>query len=170
MDRKIAAQVELFEHLPAGAGVYPVVILPTGMQANKREKPLAHIIHYATISRNTSSPTLFAIRGQQPLLFKQPFTYYPFGLNVAQPLEPEQVDWRLIEQRHDYLWCYNLSDNYIAYLKENYTLIATAGEGMIFRVNSARNLQAAEGMRPAAPAAAVASAPSNADARLSLKR
>lgn len=163
-DKKIAAQVSLFEHLPEGAGVYPVVILPTGIQANKREKPLAHIIHYATIYRHTSSPTLFALRGQQSLHFKQPFTYYPFGLSVAQPLAPDQVDWPLIRQKHDYLWCYNLSDSYIAYLKERCTLIAEAGDGMIFRVNHANSAQALEGTRP------VTSASSYASGELNLKR
>jgi hypothetical protein len=154
LDRRISTQVSLFSELPEGASVYPLILLPVEVAANKREKPLTHIIHYATIERQTYSPTLFALRGQQPLNFKYPFTYYPFGLNISTPLDVGRVNWQLIFDNHDYLWCYNLNDAYVAFLKENCRLVAEAGGGMIFRVDHARGLRAPEaGSIGAAPAA-----------------
>jgi len=138
LDGRIAAQLSLFSQLPRGSSVYPLVVLPTGARAQKMEKPLLHIIHYSTIERETHAPTLFALRGQQPLRFKREFSYYPFGLSVPAPLDAGRVDWQLILDNHDYLWGYNLPQPYAAFLKENCVLLAEAGGGALFRMDRAR--------------------------------
>lgn len=138
LDARIAAQVALFSHLPRGSSVYPLVVLPAGARAQKAERPLLHVIHYSTIERETHAPTLFALRGQQPLRFKREFSYYPFGLSVSAPLDVAGVDWRLILDNHDYLWGYNLPGAYAAFLKENCVLLAETGGGALFRVDHAR--------------------------------
>ena len=137
LDGMITTQVEMFNRFEDGARVYPMVFSSQGRQRKKIERSLRHIIHYSTIHRHTFSPTLFALKGQQPLVFKSKPKY--LHQNSVELPDPKKVDYEYLEHvfdNYDYLWCYRINDSYLQYLKDRCELVAEDPSGfMIFRLN-----------------------------------
>lgn len=133
IDEKIAAQVAAFNRFEDGAKVYPLVSRPAGYDRKKYmvDRSFWHIIHYSTIDRHTFSSTLFAIKGQQPIRFKNNIEF----TNPQTTKPVEGMEWEFIFGNYDYLWCYKINDKYMEYLKDNCQLVAETDDSMIFRVN-----------------------------------
>jgi hypothetical protein len=130
IDKAVAAEVEMFSCFKEGDRVYPIVFLPADAAANKAERAYEHSIHYSTIYQRTFSPTLFAARGQQPLVMKTKTRYVGLGRDVS----PYEVDWGPIFESYDYLWCYGIDESYAQFLKERCSLVSEAGKRLVFRV------------------------------------
>jgi hypothetical protein len=119
LDSRIAAQVALFETFEEGAKVYPLVFLPADRRGNKVERCFVHAIHYAAITRHTSSPTLFAIEGQHAIRFRKP------------PAEPAGLPE--IIAHYDYVWCYNPDEATTGFLDRHCTRVAGRDGALVFR-------------------------------------
>lgn len=130
LDKRFAEQVELFRHFEEGARVYPLYFKDT-IHNNKLDRPFDHVILYSVIYRHASTPTLFHIRGQQPLLFRNE----PYFIPLKSSTLPAQVNWQQIFSNYDYIWCYKISDDFLPYLKENGELIAANDDTMIYRAH-----------------------------------
>jgi hypothetical protein len=137
IDRTFSAQVAMFSYLEDGARVYPISY-PT-ITDNKMDRPLKHAIQYSTIDRHTFLPTLFALRGQQPLRFK----HDPSPLKIDLRIPPDQVNWIPIFDNYDYIWCYKIDNSYIQYLRNRCQFVAAASGVVIFRVTRSGEEQAA---------------------------
>ena len=79
--------------LPAGARVYALES-ENGL-STKRDSGFIHIIEFWTISHNADISTLFALPGQQPLVFRQPPCD---GSERANPA------WKQCFASYDYVW------------------------------------------------------------------
>jgi hypothetical protein len=130
MDEAVASEVEMFSRFKEGDRVYPIIFLPADPARNKVERAYEHSIHYSTIYRHTFSPTLFAARGQQPLVMKAA----PGHVRLSAEVPPQEVDWGPIFEDYDYLWCHGIDEGYARFLKERCSLVAQSGKAMIFRV------------------------------------
>jgi len=119
----------LFSVLPRGSWVFPITHLPKHVDQNKKERTYVHFVHYSTIQRKTFSPTLFTIPGQQPLrrLANEPYV-------EANATSPEQVDWQRVLERYDYLWCYDISADWIAPYRARLRPLRTADRVAIYEV------------------------------------
>lgn len=62
----------LLDRVPEGARIFPIFAPAGGADEQKRERVFRHFVHYATIRRHAYVPSLFAWRGQQPLVFRVP--------------------------------------------------------------------------------------------------
>ena len=133
LDEKIAAQVAMFSNFEEGAKVYPITLIADTVRNTKLQRPFTHVIHYSTLYRHTFSPTLLAVRGAQPVVFKDKQNY--LAASIESLPSPETVNWDFIFRNYDYLWCYRINSEYIQYLKERCQLVAEANECMIFRIN-----------------------------------
>jgi hypothetical protein len=122
-DRELAAQVAMFEQLPDGARLYPLVA-QAGDAASKRDRCMWHAAHYATVVRHACSPGLLAYPGQQPIRYRQAPPWLHSGAHV---------EWERIFNNYDYIWCYKAPD-YGAFLEQRCTVIASSANGVIFRV------------------------------------
>ena len=132
MDHEIRKQVAMFNSLPQNSNVYPIIFLPQDIRARKVERSYMHVIHYSTIYRHTFSPSLFAIKGQQPITLKNEAVYF-HEYHDQQP-QPEQVDWKAIFDNYNYIWCYNIDDRYDRWLRDETELVSDGGRYKIFRI------------------------------------
>jgi hypothetical protein len=132
-------QVGLFQSFPRHAKVYPMVNVP--MQPEEKKLGLAsfHMIHYAVIDRQIYSPHLLAFAGQQPIRYKTP----PIAFHSAADYFPSLGEFDRGKVRgevfasFDYLWCWNLPEDYRPFLERYCTSVAQQGKASIWRVNRA---------------------------------
>jgi hypothetical protein len=96
---EIAAQVQALDTaLPRNANVYS--LFPEGgAQVDKRQRPYAHIVSYATIDRNAHVSRTFAERSQQPLVSR---VDEAAAENAAPPFTVNPATFR----RYSYVWSY----------------------------------------------------------------
>lgn len=130
IDAKTEAQLALFERFEDGARVYPITFFPPDKEGAKNERPIHHVIHYATISRHIFAPTFFAYSGQQPVVYKE----RPRYVKVTQQKPPEAMEWGFIFDNYDYVWGYQLDDAYRKYLTARCDVVAENDEGVILRI------------------------------------
>lgn len=69
------AIVQSFDKLPRQATLYPAFFDSGGVNAVKQSRGLASLACYAVITRDAFVPSVFALSGQQPLIFKG---HHPF--------------------------------------------------------------------------------------------
>ncbi|HET7456041.1 MAG TPA: hypothetical protein VFJ74_00190 [Gemmatimonadaceae bacterium] len=62
----------LLDQVPEGARIFPIFSPGGGADQQKRERVFRHFVHYATVRHDAFVPSLFALRGQQPLVFRDP--------------------------------------------------------------------------------------------------
>lgn len=118
-----------FLSLPQGSWVYPIVVLPDEIDANKRERFFVHFIHYSTIWRRTFSPTIFTIPGQQPLRRR---VFEPY--REAAETEPHNISWQGVLSKYDYLWCYGLPHRALAKFGNMLRLVSEVGKVTVYEV------------------------------------
>lgn len=134
--RRIAAEVERLKALPDGVTVYPVVVLPTDKRKAKVERSLSFVVHYATINRHAFVPTLYAIKGQQPLLFRtEPHPHPTLTITTAQQWL-EFLASNDVWLGYDYVWSYGVSGGIEELLQTKSTVVTRADGFALWRVNS----------------------------------
>jgi len=131
MSQRVSSQVQMFEHLPEGTRVYPL-FFDDWIKENKTERPFEHSINYATIYRRAFVPTLFALRGQQPLIFRDK----PFFQRINHTTPLDEVNWKAIFSGYDYVWCDKLDDKYLQFIANRCQLIVEADGFRIYRINA----------------------------------
>jgi len=128
-DALTRAQIQLFRSVPRGARVFPVVWLPSDIEANKRERHVWHAIEYATVDHLVFFPQLINVRGQQPLMLRN--TSY----NWATPgLRADVVPWEKISRDYDFIYSYGVDATFQRYLDGRYDQISMSGKGRIYRI------------------------------------
>lgn len=101
-EKNIIQQHNSYQKIQKFSKIYPIIGGSVGREKSKNISVYNHIIHYATIERNSIVPTLFTFEGQQPIRFRQNPGYLSLH-NIAK----EQ--WDDITKLYDYIWCYNIS-------------------------------------------------------------
>ena len=130
---EIELQVNLFKVFPLGAKVYPVLMLnKANLGRWLWDMNFQHSIHYATIQRQTFSPSIYT-HLSAPLRVKEEERGY-WEIEPGKPLGG--VDWNQIFSKYDYLWCYQLTEEYKHYFSTRSELVGQSGEAMIFRINN----------------------------------
>jgi hypothetical protein len=112
--------------LPVGARIY---VLKPALDVTKLDRGFVHVIQYWTISHGADLSTLFAIPGQQPLVFREP----PCG-------GPE---WVKCLAGYDYVWTYDPTASVRQALPGLAEPAATWEKVTLWRLNHAPSLQAA---------------------------
>jgi hypothetical protein len=130
-DSTIATEVELFDKLPHQSKIFPLVFDEHPDSGNKIwQRMLRHTISYATITRATISPSLFALPGQQPIRLKdQPAQR---GLQEEAPLE--SVNWNEVFNTYDYIWCSYITSEFSDLIEKRCERLAVAGNFSIYRI------------------------------------
>ncbi len=125
-DSAASQQLSVLRQLPREAKVYPVYNLSSSMHLGQR---LVHVIHYATIERQVFVPTLFAWRGQDPLLVRR--TAYE---RLSPFTEFEDVDWNMVFADFDYVFGYDLNAEQEAFLQSHCRLVGQRGPNKLYQV------------------------------------
>jgi hypothetical protein len=119
------------DSIPQGASVFVIQAKSDVSERAFANDPLriayssAHIIQFWTLSHGADVSTLFAMPGQQPLVFRQTECHGAF----TNPI------WQQCFPRFDYVWGYALLPEVRAILARDATLVATAGQATLWRVN-----------------------------------
>jgi hypothetical protein len=93
ISRRSEQVLAMGKDLPAGARIYAMSFdTGTDMQS-KLDRGFEHVIQFWTVSNGVEVSNLFAVRGSQPLLFRQP----PCG----------GPDWTKCLGSYDYVWTYD---------------------------------------------------------------
>jgi hypothetical protein len=130
-DQTIATEIELFEHLPKDAKIFPLVFDEYREHGNKIwQRTLRHTISYATITRATISPSLFAQPGQQPIRLKE--EPLQRGLQEEAPLD--SVNWDEVFRSYDYIWCSYITPEFSEWVEQNCERVAAADKFSIYRI------------------------------------
>jgi hypothetical protein len=132
IDAELREQVVLFQELPKGVNVYPMVKNPEQADEQKLALPTFHAVCYAVIDRQVYVPTLLAVPGHIPIRYKTPpVTFHESAEKFA---DVNAVEWEQVFANYDYLWCCRLPDDYRQFLTTRCTLVAERGTGTIWRV------------------------------------
>ncbi|HEY0003490.1 MAG TPA: hypothetical protein VGB17_01675 [Pyrinomonadaceae bacterium] len=135
LDQRIAAEVERLAVLPEEAKVYPVLVLSHNSQSAKLERPFEHILHYATINRRAFVPTLYAIKGQQPLLFRVKPHFIAPENDYAEQWQESAARWLPLLSEYDYVWAYGADAGLDQILESRCTRVYEADGFALWRVN-----------------------------------
>lgn len=87
VDPAIQASIAVGDRLPRASRVYPVYVAPIGRDAEKQDRGFLHVLLYSLPDRELFVPTLFAMRGQQPVVFSRSSICPKCGRQMAPTIE-----------------------------------------------------------------------------------
>jgi hypothetical protein len=137
LNREIAAAVPLTDSLPTGSRVYPLYERPAGSDAAKQDQPHEHVLMYSVESQHLFVPTLFAIRGQQPLVFRTTPVCPGCGLQLSPTVHSAAAlrsSWRTELRGYDYLWLHSASPEAAQLAAECCRLIQRSGRTSVWAI------------------------------------
>jgi hypothetical protein len=128
---EVQKQVQVLEYLPEGSRLYPMVVHD---QSSPRswlwDMHFFYTAHYATIYRHAFVPTIYANKTQNTLHLRSADTGY---VQTERDTSLDQVKWHSIFIKYDYLYGYNLPEEFKKFLVSKGDLVAQSGETMLFR-------------------------------------
>jgi len=130
--REVQSHVRMLDILPDGVRLYPLVV--HNQSSGQRwlwDMHFFYTAHYATVYRHAFVPTIYAWKGAHPLNLRSAVQDYA---QIQQDTSMEQVNWSSIFSKYDYLWGYNLSDEFRRFLLAEHNLVAESGNAMLIRI------------------------------------
>jgi hypothetical protein len=129
-DRLMAANIEFFDNVPRGARIYPIFEFSSDLREGKFERPLYHIVSWATVRRDAIVPTNFAVKGQHPVVERDGFWFKEFqpGITLGS------FDWEPVFGKFDIIWFFGTDRKVIERIKPRCELIGTTGKASLYRV------------------------------------
>lgn len=129
---EVQKQVQLLEHLPEGSRLYPMVLHDQSSPKSWLwDMHFFYTAHYATIYRHAFVPTIYAWKTQNTLHMRLPNTGY---VQTERDTLMDQVNWKAIFSKYDYLWGYKLSEEFKRFLLSNGQLVAQSGDAILIRI------------------------------------
>jgi hypothetical protein len=120
-------QVAALSSVQPGARILPWFVPARDPQVARRERGMTQLVHYATIHRDAFVPSLFALPGQQPLVFRNPREYRP-GTNRTQQLPADLL------ASYDYVWSHGVRGTALSTLERTCAPIVRDGPYMFCRI------------------------------------
>jgi hypothetical protein len=96
ISRRSEQVLAMGQSLPGGARIYAVQ--PRNTISAKLDRGFIHVIEFWTVTRGAEISTLFALPGQQPLVFRQP----PCGVPGS-----DNPQWEKCLAGYDFVWAYD---------------------------------------------------------------
>ena len=134
-DQLIAEQVALFDRIPVAARVYPVVALSSehytaGLNQAKLERPMVHVLSWATVRRDVITPSNFTVKGLHYVFEKE--GYWSREYDASAP--SGSFDWDLVFRNYDFVWYFGPDDAILRQLAPHCEQIAETGKARLLRV------------------------------------
>lgn len=133
LDAEHDAQLAAFEHIDKGAAVHNIYFYPAPALFNAdrvRGLALIHGLTLAAVTREANVPTLYAIRGQQPLAHRIPLYRAHRFRDGSQPT----VEWDAVFAAYQYVWACRPPPGLLAPLEARATPVAHAGSCTLYRL------------------------------------
>lgn len=131
--REIRAQVHMLDALPEKVKVFPILMYEkSGAIDWLWDMHFYYSSHYATIYRHAYVPTIYAWKSVNPIHLKRS---EPDQSRVERGTPIERVNWNRILSEYDYVWGYELSDEYKRYLTQHGRLVVQSNGAVLVKVN-----------------------------------
>jgi hypothetical protein len=128
MSEKITAERKLLEAIAPESKIYQLFVNESDNPEEKLERPLEHVVHFATIKNSSIAPTLFAYRGQQPLIFRQKPEF-------ATLASADETRWLQNLKDYDYVWTYGVAPHVLNELAGRGITVTESGKTKIWKLN-----------------------------------
>ncbi len=124
----VEQQRQLLEKVEPESRIYPMFIHREGQPFERFEHSMEFVALYATVQRHSVLPTLYAIKGQQPLNFRNPEqqSMLKGDLDSKKP--------RCSLDNYDYVWAYGVDQKTITTLNFCADLIATHSKATVWKL------------------------------------
>jgi hypothetical protein len=126
LDRRLVAQAAVFELLPRGSRVMPLVLLSDVSQS--KEFPEQHFLEWTVPFKEAFLPTLLALPDQQPLVIDP--SYRVFARRGAAGFE---IDEARVRECYDYVWLCN-PDNVAVRVPDSFSCVFREASVSLLRV------------------------------------
>jgi hypothetical protein len=133
LDREFQAHVAAFEHIEEGAAVHTIHFYPAPRLLNARRVYGLALIHtpaFAAVTRKANVPTLYGIRGQQPLAHRVPL----YRAHRFQDGQRPAIPWDLVFATYTHVWTCRAPADVVAPLIERARVVARAGSCALYRL------------------------------------
>ncbi len=128
ISEKMTAETNLLDVIAPQSKIYPIFVGDGDDPDEKTARPMVHAVHYATLKNSSFAPSLFAFRGQQPLIFRQ-------GGEYATLENKDQTKWLQNLAGSDYVWTYNAPQTVLDELEKRGTIVAESEKTRIWKLN-----------------------------------
>jgi hypothetical protein len=116
-----ARMIPALEQAAPNSRIYTLFLRPDDIKAEKQLRGNVHLASYSLILTQSISSDYFALRGVQPLYFRNPSEWVV--KHGRWTFDPAFLDANL--RTYDYVWGCNLDPTHIAYLKDRATIVST---------------------------------------------
>lgn len=128
ISERMAAEANLLNALPPESKIFPIYVSNESGAAEKLERPLINAVHYGTIKNRSFAASLFAFRGQQPLVFRR--------VDGFATLEnDDETKWMRYLDENDYVWARGVPQAISDELEKRAQLVAENGKTKIWKIN-----------------------------------
>ncbi len=129
MSKELVTISKLFKVLPPHSRIYPLYGRGVEENMGKQERPMLSVLSLATIDHGAIPPTLFAFRGQNPLIFRTEPAYASLShINERQ--------WLALISVYDYVWTYQIDAESTEELSQRADLVVREGKAAIWKIKS----------------------------------
>lgn len=128
MSGTLAAETKLLDAIAPQSKVYPLYFNDDAAANEKLERPVIHAVQFVTFKNSSIAATLFAFRGQQPLVFRRAGQY-------ATPENQDETKWLELLGDSDYVWTRNAPQTVSDELERRAQLVAENEKTKIWKLN-----------------------------------
>jgi len=128
ISEKMTAEKKLLDAIAPQSKVYPIFVKDSDDPEEKLERPLINAVHFVTMKNYSFAPSLFAFRGQQPLVFRD-------GVKYATLEGEDKTKWLQYLNDNDYVWVYGAPQTVSDELEKRAFVIAESGKTRIWKLN-----------------------------------
>lgn len=147
LDRAFQRHLEAFATIEEGAAVHNIYFYPPARVFNApmvRGLALIHTPSYAAVTRHALVPTLYGVRGQQPLVHRIPM----YRAHRFHDRQRPEIQWDRIFGHYHYVWTCRAPADLIAPLVERGRLRATVDECALYALDAPEHPPAAGAAAP----------------------
>jgi hypothetical protein len=133
LDRQFQAHVAAFQHIEEGAAVHTIYFYPAPRLLNAprvRGLALIHAAAFAAVERKANVPTLYGIRGQQPLAHRES----RYRAHRFQDGQRPRIPWDQVFAAYSYVWTCRAPADVIAPLVERGREVARVESCVLYRL------------------------------------
>jgi hypothetical protein len=133
LDRQFQAHVAAFDHIEEGAAVHTIHFYPAPRLLNARRVYGLALIHtpaFAAVHRKANVPTLYGIRGQQPLAHRVPL----YRAHRFQDGQRPAIPWDQVFATYSHVWTCRAPADLVAPLIERARVVARTGSCALYRL------------------------------------
>ncbi|CAA9336482.1 MAG: hypothetical protein AVDCRST_MAG11-2740, partial [uncultured Gemmatimonadaceae bacterium] len=124
LEVEAARGMALLDRVPVGTRLYAATFPSADIAQGKLDRSFEHLPVLAVATRQATVPTLFAHRGQQPLIFRYP----PRRYKSPPPVTPD------VTREYDHIWTYRAPSAVRDTLLQSSTPVATSGAFVLWEV------------------------------------